>query len=125
MMFRYWSTHGKPNKLPILRGSAAAEAVQIERVGRDLISLNGEPTRLDRYTVANLAFGREVVWIDKEGELVAAMRCAGGLPMEAIRRDCEPAFTDLYRDGVAQEMKDLKTLAVVIIQNGRGTTSFD
>ncbi len=112
MMFHYWTTHGKPNRLPILRGSAAAEPVEIEHVGRDSISLNGKPTLLERYTVANLAFGREIVWIDSEGELAAAMTFAGGLPMEAVNKNYESAFSDLYRDGVAQEMKDLKALAV-------------
>ncbi len=111
VMLRYWSAHGKPADLPMLRGSATAEAIQIKRMGRDAVALNGKRTKLYRYTIANLAFGREIVWMDSKGELVAAMTFAGGLPMEAVRTEYEPAFPQLYRSGVAQEMADLKALA--------------
>ncbi len=111
MMLRYWSTHGKPASLPMLRASTAAEPIQIRLAGRDAVVVNGKRTRLERYTVANLAFGREIVWVNAGGDLVAAMTFAGGLPMEAVRSEYEPVFLNLYRSGVSQEMADLKALA--------------
>lgn len=111
MMFRYWTAHGKPDRLPMLRGVAGADPIQIRLAGHDAVNANGKRATLDRYTVANLAFGREIVWMDADGDLIAAMTFAGGLPMEAVRDDYEPAFPELYQEGVAQEMSDLKALA--------------
>lgn len=111
IMFRYWSAHGKPDRLPMLRGSAAAEPIEIQQTGQDDLKVNGKSRILNRYTVANLAFGREVVWTDADHNLVAAMTFAGGLPTEAVRDDYDPAFAELYRDGVAQEMLNLRSLA--------------
>ena len=111
MMFRYWRSHGKPADLPILSTSATAEPVQITGVGHDQVSVSGKHGRLERYTVANLAFGREILWTDAEGDVVAIVTFAGGLPMEAVRSDYEPAFAQLYRGAVTQEMEDLKSLA--------------
>ncbi len=111
MMLRYWTAHGKPAKLPMLRASAAAEPIEIKLQGHNTVPLNGKRAIVDRYTVANLAFGCEILWMDRKGDLVAAMTFAGGLPMEAVRTEYDPAFPQLYRSGVAQEMADLKALA--------------
>ena len=111
MMLRYWTAHGKPLSLPMLRASAAAEPIEIKLRGHDTVPLNGKRTTVDRYTVANLAFGREILWMNHRGDLVAAMTFAGGLPMEAVRTEYDPAFPPLYRSGVAQEVADLKALA--------------
>ncbi len=121
MMFRYWRAHGKPGRLPILRESAAAEPVQIQRAGRDSLTLKGKSATLDRYTVANLAFGREIIWMDADGNLIAAMTFAGGLPLEAVRNDYEPALAALYESGVAQEMMDLRKLAREVPPEETGT----
>ena len=111
MMFRYWSSHGKPAELPLLSVSEKAEPVQITAVGHDEVDVNGKRVRLDRYTVANLAFGREIVWADGAGDVVAIMTFAGGLPMEALRSDYELTFPHLYRSSVTQQIQDLKRLA--------------
>jgi imidazolonepropionase-like amidohydrolase len=73
--------------------------------------VNGRPVVLDRFTVGNLMFGREVLWMNAAGGLAAAMTFAGGLPMEAVHSDYVDALPQLYRDGVAQEMADLAALA--------------
>jgi imidazolonepropionase-like amidohydrolase len=109
-MMRYWMRHGKPAQLPALRSSAAAPPLKIERQGRDSIAVNGKSIGLERYTVANLMFGREVLWMDSEGRLAAAMTFAGGLPMEAVLAEYEPALAQLYRAGVSQQMADLAAL---------------
>ncbi len=111
MMLRYWSAHGKPASLPMLRAGSTAEPIQIKLVGHDVVAVKGKRTRLDRYTVANLAFGREILWMNSGENLVAVMTFAGGLPMEAVRSEYEPAFPQLYRSGVAQEIANLKALA--------------
>jgi len=110
MMLRYWKAHGQPRSLPMLRAKPGAEPVQIESVGHDDIGAPGNLVRLDRYTVANLMFGREILWMNAQGDLAAAMTFAGGLPMEAVRTEYEYALPQLYKSGVAQEMADLAAI---------------
>ncbi len=121
MMLRYWSAHGKPADLPMLRASGTAEPIQIRLVGHDAVAVRGKRNRLDRYTVANLAFGREILWMNAGGDLVAVMTFAGGLPMEAVRSEYESAFPQLYRSGVAQEMANLRALARQVPPERTGT----
>ena len=89
MMLRYWNAHGRPAELPMLRANPAAEPIRIERVGRDTIQVDGKPVTLERYTIANLMFGHEILWMNASGDLAAAMTFAGGLPMEAVRSEYE------------------------------------
>jgi imidazolonepropionase-like amidohydrolase len=109
-MMRYWLAHGKPAELPVLRASAAADPIRIAAAGRDSITVDGKAIALDRYTVANLMFGREILWMNRDGQLAAAMTFAGGLPMEAVRTGYEAALPQLFRAGVAQEMADLAAI---------------
>lgn len=111
MMMRYWTRHGRPAALPTLRANPAADPLRIEHAGRDSIQVNGQAVPLDRYTIANLMFGREILWMNAHGDLAAAMTFAGGLPMEAVRDEYESALPQLYRDGVEQEMADLAAIA--------------
>ena len=110
MMMRYWGSHGHPPSLATLRASAASEPLRIERKGRDSIEAGGKRVLLDRYTIDGLMFGREVLWMDAQGNLAAAMTFAGGLPMEAIRAEYESALPELYRSGVAQELADFAAI---------------
>ncbi|HEV3200505.1 MAG TPA: amidohydrolase family protein [Bryobacteraceae bacterium] len=110
MMMRYWSAHGKPAKLPTLRSKPLADPIEIEPAGHDSITVNGQAVALDRYTVANLMFGREILWMNRQGELAAAMTFAGGLPMEAVRSEYQSVLPQLFRSGVAQEMANLAAL---------------
>ncbi len=106
VMMRYWASHGRPASLAV----AGAEPVRIARVGRDTISVAGHTVALERYTIANLMFGREILWMNARNELAAAMTFAGGLPMEAVRTEYEPALASLFRAGVSQEMANLAAL---------------
>ncbi len=109
-MMRYWSAHAKPASLPWLRSDPAAPPIRIELVGHDSISVNGKAVSLDRYTIANLMFGSEILWMNPKGDLAAAMTFAGGLPMEAVRAEYEPALPQLYDSGVRQEMANLAAI---------------
>jgi imidazolonepropionase-like amidohydrolase len=113
-MMRYWTAHGKPGSLAMLRAKTGAEPIGIALAGKDSITVEGRKIALDRYTIANLMFGREILWMDAQGNLAAAMTFAGGLPMEAVRAEYEPALQDLFRSGVAQEMADLNEIALQV-----------
>ncbi len=121
MMMRYWTAHGRPAKLPILRARSDAPPIEIELAGHDSITVNGKSITLDRYTIANLMFGREIVWMNKNGDLAAAMTFAGGLPMEAVRTEYEPALPQLFKSGVAQQMADLEALGRKVSPERQGT----
>jgi imidazolonepropionase-like amidohydrolase len=110
MAMRYWLAHGKPRELPMLRASAVADPLRIELEGKESITVGGKTIALERYTIANLMFGKEVVWMTADGNLAAAMTFAGGLPMEAVRSEFDPAFDQLYKSGVAQQMANLKSI---------------
>jgi imidazolonepropionase-like amidohydrolase len=110
MMMRYWRVHHQPVRLPILRASEKALPLEIKLVGHDSFSVGGRMVRLTRYTVANLMFGREIVWMNDSGRLAALMTFAGGLPLEEILEGYEPVEAELEHSGVQQEMLDLGDL---------------
>jgi imidazolonepropionase-like amidohydrolase len=109
-MMRYWKTHGMPTLLPVIRTEPGADPIRIESVGHDSINVNGRTIPLERYTVGNLMFGREILWMTTAGDLAGAMTFAGGLPMEAVRTEYESALPELFRKGVEQEMRDIAAI---------------
>src|SRR5580700_992816 len=120
-MMRYWNAHGRPARLTILRARAEATPLEIRLAGHESIAVNGKTIGLDRYTIANLMFGSEILWMNENGDLAAAMTFAGGLPMEAVRTEYEPALPQLYRSGVAQEMADLDAIGRSVPAERTGT----
>jgi imidazolonepropionase-like amidohydrolase len=121
MMMRYWKVHHQPMRLPILRASTEALPLEIRLVGHDSYSLQGRMVRLTRYTVANLMFGREIVWMNDDGRLAALMTFAGGLPLEEIREGYESVESQLEHSGVQQEMLDLDDLDRDVPAVAKGT----
>jgi imidazolonepropionase-like amidohydrolase len=121
MMMRAWHAQGEPKQLALVSPKAEAEPLEIARVGRDVITVAGRRVTLDRYTVNHLMLGREIVWMTADADLAAAMTFAGGLPMEAVRTEFEPALPDLYRAGVAQEMADLAAIGREVPPHETGT----
>ncbi len=103
-LMRYWKAQGSPARLPILRASDQAPPLEIRRVGVDTAQVGGKPLRLTRYTIDNLLFGHEIVWMDPRGRLAALMTFAGGLPLEQVLEAYQPSFDLLVKSGVRQEM---------------------
>ena len=120
MMMRYWKRHGQPTRLPVIRESDKALPLEIRPVGHDAFSVKGQMVRLTRYTVANLIFGREVLWMNDSGRLVALMTFAGGLPQEEILDEYEPATSEIVRSGVRQEVLDLADLDHKVLPEATG-----
>jgi imidazolonepropionase-like amidohydrolase len=121
IMMRYWKAHHQPAKLPIMRADPLAPALEIKLAGPDTLSLNGAIVHLQRYTIANLMFGREILWLDDHSQLAAIMTFAGGLPMEVVNDKYEPAFAQLVHSGVLQEMRDLAELDKMGAPEASGT----
>ncbi len=111
MMMRYWMGHGRPGRLPMLRASAAAPPVEIREVGHEAFQGgDGRMVRLTRYTVANVGWGREILWMNDSRRLVAVMTFAGGLPQETVLDEYGAVGPQLVESGVRQEMLDLAEL---------------
>ena len=109
-MMRYWITHHQPTRLPILRTSPQALPLEIKLVGHEAFPIKGKMVRLARYTIGNLIFGREILWMNTSGRLAGLMTFAGGLPQEMILDEYSDATGSLVRSGVRQEMLDLADL---------------
>ena len=121
MMMRYWEMHHRPARLPILRASERALPLEIKLVGHEAFTAGGRIVRLNRYTVANLIFGREVLWMNTSGRLAAVMTFAGGLPQEQILDEYASATAQLVHSGVRQEMLDLAELDRQVPPEMQGT----
>jgi imidazolonepropionase-like amidohydrolase len=121
MMMRYWKRHGSPSRLMILRASNQALPLEIKLVGHDVFQSRHRIVRLARYTVANLVFGREILWMNDSGRLAAVMTFAGGLPQELVLDEYEPAMGELVHSGVRQEMLDLADLGHQIKPEAEGS----
>jgi imidazolonepropionase-like amidohydrolase len=121
MMMRYWKAHHQPARLPIVRASERALPLEIKLVGHDSFSVSGRMVRLTRYTVEDLMFGREIVWMNDSGRLAALMTFAGGLPQEEILEGYEPVEAGLEHSGVQQEMLDLDDLDREVPAVAKGT----
>lgn len=120
MMMRYWTRHGRPARLPILRASEKALPLEIKLVGHEAFFSRGRMVRLTRYTVANLVFGREILWMNDSNRLVAVMTFAGGLPQEEILDEYLPVAGELVHSGVQQEMLDLADLGRQVRPKAQG-----
>jgi imidazolonepropionase-like amidohydrolase len=121
MMMRYWHAHGEPKELPLLRANAFAAPVEIKLVGHEAFQVHRRMVRLTRYTVANIGFGREIVWMNDSNRLAAVMTFAGGLPQETVLDEYEEHFAQLVHSGVRQEMLDLADLDKEVPAEATGT----
>jgi len=121
LMMRYWLHHGRPAGLPLLRASADALPVEVRAAGHDAFTVHGEIVRLTRYTVANLVFGREVLWLNDSERVAAIMTFAGGLPQEEVLDEYSAAFDPLFQSGVRQEMLTLAALTRSVRPLASGT----
>jgi imidazolonepropionase-like amidohydrolase len=121
MMMRYWQYHHMPARLPILRVSEQALPVEIRLVGHEAFEIKGKMVRLTRYTVANLVFGREILWMNDSYRVAAVMTFAGGLPQEEVLDEYESATGNIFQSGVRQEMLDLADIDLHVPVEVSGT----
>ena len=121
MMMRYWQYHHSPAHLPIMRASGQAPPLDIKLVGHEVFQLKGKIVRLTRYTIANLMFGREILWMNDSNRVAAIMTFAGGLPQEFVLDEYESAMDNLVRSGVRQEMLDLADIDRQVTPEAQGS----
>jgi imidazolonepropionase-like amidohydrolase len=107
MMLRYWASHGKPARLVQFPAEAPGAEALIEVTGQETIPADGKQVRLTRYSIGNVVWGRETIWLNDAAEIAGAVSYAGGLPLEAVRAEYKAAFPQLIRSAVADRMQEL------------------
>ncbi len=120
-LMRYYTARHEPSRIPILRASPQAQPVEIKLVGHESFQIKGQMVRLTRYTVANLIFGREVLWMNDSNRVAAIMTFAAGLPQEEVLDEYESATNAIFHSGVRQEMLDLADLDLQVPPEASGT----
>ena len=110
-LVRYWRAHGRPATLAVAPG-APTNLVRIALSGRDTILIAARRVVLDRYAIDGVVWGREYLWTDASGRLAAFTTAGGGgLSLEAIRYDLEPAYDALMRRAARAAIADLERLS--------------
>ena len=110
MLLRYWAGHGKPARLMQLPADAPGTEAQIAVTGEDSFELDGKTVHLTRFSLGNIVWGRETIWLNERGEIAGGVSYAGGLPLEALRPEYQSAFPQLIRSAIGDRMKELSAL---------------
>lgn len=107
MLVRYWKSTGRPARIRALPTGPLSEEVSVEYRGKDLIRLGGtQVLETERYTIRNVTWGRESLWLDAQGRFVAATTFTGGLPFEAVREEYRAHLNQFVQKAVADRMED-------------------
>jgi hypothetical protein len=118
MLFRYWTSQKIKGGLQTLPGGE----VTIERRGRDTVTVGGRPVELDRYSVGGVTWGRESLWLDSAGQLIALICGDAELDrFEAIREGYAAAMPIFVARGVEDGLADLARIAGRISPTHKGT----
>lgn len=67
-LWRYWSAHGRPAEISLLPSGRVGFEPRGEE---DVTDDRGDRVRLERYALSGLEWGRETIWIDRAGRLIA------------------------------------------------------
>src|SRR5579859_1365426 len=108
LLVRYWASHGAPEELPTL----PAGGVCIVHRGQDSLPLLGKSEALDRYSIEGLIWGRENLWFDAAGHLVAAVTIDAEFDhFEAVRSGYEEGLGQFIALAAADGMASLAELS--------------
>lgn len=122
LLVRYWATHGSPAELATL----PTGKVRIQPRGQDVIPVNGNTEKLDRYLVEGLIWGREILWFDSRRNLVAAVTLDAEFDhFEAIREGYESALGTFVSRAGTDGMEALAGMAKARTKTRTKTDSAD
>jgi imidazolonepropionase-like amidohydrolase len=120
LLVRYWRQHGRPPVLQTVPGRPLNDVI-IEHRGRETINFGSQSLVLDRYAIDGVVWGRETLWLDGSGSIVAAITRAGGLGFEAVREDLEPMLGDFVRRSIRDRIGELESITQQVPPRRRGT----
>jgi hypothetical protein len=108
MLLRGWQTAGRAKKFETFPAGELA----IEDRGPDEFSVNGSKVSLERFSIADLTWGRETLWLDAQGRLAALVTVDGEYDhFEAIRPDYEEDLGGFVQRAATDEMAALAELS--------------
>jgi imidazolonepropionase-like amidohydrolase len=108
MLIRDWERKRVAGPLETLPSGS----VTIEKRGLDVIEVAGKRIELDRYSVGGVVWGRETLWVDHGGKLVAAVTLDAEFNrFEAIREGYESALPVFVARAAEDGMAVLAELA--------------
>lgn len=117
LLIRYWEKHGRPAHLAVVPGEPTRD-VQIEYRGDDAARVGNRTTKLRRFSVDGIVWGRETVWLDEADRFAAIVSRIHILPLEGVREDLKDALPALQAasnqdrmNDLARDMKDTPTVA--------------
>jgi imidazolonepropionase-like amidohydrolase len=107
MLIRYWKAAGRPAKLQTF----PAGELTIEDRGTDTFSINEQPTKLQRYSISGLIWGRETLWM-RDNQLVALVSIDAEFDhFEALAPEYETNLGDFVRIAGADGMAALAAIS--------------
>ncbi|HEX3704639.1 MAG TPA: amidohydrolase family protein [Vicinamibacterales bacterium] len=109
LLVRYWKAHGRPPVLQTIPG-APLNDVWIEDRGRETLKAGARTLALERYAIDGVVWGRETLWLDASGGIVAGITRAGGLGFEGVREDLEPQLVEFVQRSIRDRIGDLETI---------------
>ena len=105
-LLQYWKKHGEPKNIAML----PAGLVSIRRQGKDELSFIGKPVILERFLVSGLIWGNEIIWTDKNGNLVCLItNDAEGDKIEMMKTDYESLLPELISRAATYAMQLFNT----------------
>jgi hypothetical protein len=108
MLLRRWQTAGRAKKFETFPAGELA----IEDRGPDEFSVNGSKVSLERFSIADLTWGRETLWLDAQGRLAALVTVDGEYDhFEAIRPEYEEDLGSFVQRAAMDEMAALAELS--------------
>jgi imidazolonepropionase-like amidohydrolase len=108
VLLRKWQTAGGPKKFQTFPAGELA----IEDRGPDEFSVNGTKVNLERFSVADLTWGRETLWLDAQSRLAAVVTVDGEYDhFEAIRPEYEEDLGSFVQRAATDEMAALAELS--------------
>ncbi|HEX8320392.1 amidohydrolase family protein [Longimicrobium sp.] len=112
--FRHWVAQSRPAEIPLLPEGR----LRFQARGVDTVSVTGRTWILDRFSAEGLAWGRQSLWFDREGKLVALVHADAELDrFEVVRKGFESALprfvASAVRDGVADLQQTARSIRPV------------
>src|SRR5260370_20633461 len=108
MLVRKWQSAGQPKKMQTF----PAGVLTIEDRGADEFLLNGTKVTLERFSISDLAWGRETLWLDAHKQLIALITVDGEYDhFEAVRPEYEENLGNFVERAAADEMATLAAIS--------------
>jgi imidazolonepropionase-like amidohydrolase len=108
MLVRKWQAAGHPKKMQTF----PAGELTIEDRGQDEFAIRGEKLNLERFSISDLAWGRETLWLDAQGRLAALVTVDGEYDhFEAVRPEFEENLGGFVQRAAADAMAALAEIS--------------